>query len=129
MDLLERYGRRNDPFVAGCYQGDVDTGNVIKRIFQEIYLGRSLFTAHYGQEPRFYHGEGLIHRENLLMDPTLLATLPGSHPGHRHRPSAGGGGFSAGPFRPAEIFSTVITLDDCTQEEEKIFRSAANGSR
>ena len=79
MDLLDRYGRRHDPFVTSCYQGDVDTGNVIKRIFQEIYLGPSLFRKHYGQEPRFWTEEGLIHRETLLIDPALLADLARDH--------------------------------------------------
>jgi phosphoglycolate phosphatase-like HAD superfamily hydrolase len=122
MDLLDRYGRRHDPFVTKCYQGDVDTGNRIKRIFQEIYLGRSLFTAHYGQEPRFYRGEGLIHQESLLMDPTLLANLSRDHilaiATGRPRAEAD---FPLDHFDLRKYFQLVITLDDCTREEERIF--------
>jgi HAD superfamily hydrolase (TIGR01548 family) len=122
MDLLDRHGRRHDPFVTSCYQGDVDTGNRIKRIFQEIYLGRSLFTALYSQEPRCYRGEGLIHRESLLMDPTLLADLSRDHTlaiaTGRPRAEAD---FPLDRFDLRKYFQLVITLDDCTREEERIF--------
>jgi phosphoglycolate phosphatase-like HAD superfamily hydrolase len=121
-DLLDRYGRRHDPFVTSCYRGDVDTGNRIKRIFQEIYLGPSLFTALYGREPRFYRGEGLIHRESLLMDPTLLADLSRDHilaiATGRPRSEAD---FTLDRFDLRKYFQLVITLDDCTREEDRIF--------
>ena len=122
MDLLDRYGRRHDPFVTSCYQGDVDTGNRIKRIFQEIYLGRPLFTPLYSREPRCYHGEGLIHRENLLIEPTLLADLSRDHilaiATGRPRAEAY---FPLDRFDLRKYFQLVITLDDCTREEERIF--------
>jgi phosphoglycolate phosphatase-like HAD superfamily hydrolase len=135
IDLLDRYGRRRDPFVTSCYQGDVNTGNRIKRIFQEIYLGRSLFTALYGDTlrqgvpvPRFYHGEGLIHRESLLMDPTLLADLSKDHilaiATGRPRAEAD---FPLDRFDLRKYFQLVITLDDCTREEERIL--AERGER
>lgn len=122
MELLDRYGRRHDPFVTSCYQGDVDTGNRIKRIFQEIYLGPSLFTALHGGQPRYYRGEGLIHRESLLMDPTLLAALSRNHilaiATGRPRAEAD---FPLDRFDLRKYFQLVITLDDCSREEEKIF--------
>jgi HAD superfamily hydrolase (TIGR01548 family) len=122
MDLLDRYGRRHDPFVTSCYQGDVNTGNRIKRIFQEIYLGPSLFTALHGGQARCYRGEGLIHRENLLMDPTLLADLSRDHilaiATGRPRAEAD---FPLDRFDLRKYFELVITLDDCTLEEERIF--------
>ncbi len=122
MELLDRYGRRHDPFVTSCYQGDVGTGNRIKRIFQEIYLGPSLFTALHGGQPRFYRGEGLIHQESLLMDPTLLADLSRDHilaiATGRPRSEAN---FPLDRFNLRKYFQLVITLDDCTREEERIF--------
>jgi len=129
MDLLSRYGRRNDPFVAACFQGDVLTGNVIKRIFQEIYLGPSLFAALYGDTlrqgvpvPRFYQGEGLIHRESLLINPALLAELSRKHvlAIATGRPQAEAD-FPLDRFDLRKYFQLVITLDDCTREEEKVF--------
>jgi phosphoglycolate phosphatase-like HAD superfamily hydrolase len=122
MDLLDRYGRRHDPFVTNCYQGDVDTDNRIKRIFQEIYLGPYLFTTLHGGQPRFYRGEGLIHRETLLMDRTILADLARNHilaiATGRPRAEAD---FPLDRFDLRKYFQLAITLDDCTREEERIF--------
>jgi HAD superfamily hydrolase (TIGR01548 family) len=122
MDLLGRHGRRNDPFVAACFRGDVLTGNVIKRIFQEIYLGGPLFTVHYGREPHFHQGEGLIHRESLLMNPALLADLSRDHilaiATGRPRAEAD---FPLDRFDIRKCFQIILTLDDCIQEEERIF--------
>ena len=122
MDLLARYGRHHDPFVTSCYQGDVDTGNQIKRIFQEIYLGPSLFTALHGGQPRFYRGEGLIHQETLLMDRTIIADLARDHilAIATGRPQAEAD-FPLDRFDLRKYFQLVITLDDCTQEEKRIF--------
>ncbi|MFZ4437146.1 MAG: HAD family hydrolase [Syntrophales bacterium] len=123
MELLGRYGGRHDPFVTSCYQGDVATGNRIKRIFQEIYLGPALFTALYGETLRpSVVGEGLIHRETLLINPTLLADLSRNHilaiATGRPRAEAD---FPLDRFDLRKYFELVITLDDCTREEEKIF--------
>jgi phosphoglycolate phosphatase-like HAD superfamily hydrolase len=122
MDLLDRYGRRHDPFVTSCYQGDVDTGNRIKRIFQEIYLGPSLFTMLHGGQPRFYRGEGLIHQETLLMDRTIIADLARDHilAIATGRPQAEAD-FPLDRFDLRKYFQLVITLDDCTREEARIF--------
>jgi HAD superfamily hydrolase (TIGR01548 family) len=128
MDLLDRYGRCHDPFVTSCYQGDVDTGNRIKRIFQEIYLGRSLFTALYSREPRCYRGEGLIHRESLLMDKAILEDLAHDYilAVATGRPRAEAD-FPLDRFDLRKYFQLVITLDDCTREEERIL--AERGER
>lgn len=135
MELLSRCGQRNDPFVAACFQGDVLTGNVIKRIFQEIYLGPSLFTALYGETLqqgvpvlRFYRGEGLIHRESLLINPALLANLSRNHilAIATGRPQAEAD-FPLDHFDLRKYFQLVITLDDCTREEERIL--AERGKR
>jgi HAD superfamily hydrolase (TIGR01548 family) len=122
MDLLNRHGKRNNPFVTACFQGDVGTGNVIKRIFQEIYLGRSLFSVIYGIESRFYRKEGLIHRESPLMDHSILENLTHDHilaiATGRPRAEAD---FSLDRFDLRKYFQIIITLEDCTQEEERIF--------
>ena len=124
-ELLERYGRRNEPFVARCYRDDVGTGNVIKQIFQEIYLGPSLFRTHYDQEPRFWTEDGLIHRETLLIDPALLAALARDHilAVATGRPKAEAD-FPLDRFDLRKYFRAVITLDDSLMEEERIFRES-----
>lgn len=127
-ELLQRHGRRNESFVALCYRGDVGSGNVIKQIFQEIYLGPSLFRKHYGQAPRFWAEEGLIHRETLLIDPTALAELARDHilAIATGRPQAEAD-FPLDLFDLRKYFQTVITLDDCTREEGRIL--AERGER
>ena len=128
MALLERHGRRCDPFVASFYRGDVGTGNVIKQIFQEVYLGPSLFAAQYGWEPGFYREEGLIHRETLLIDPVILENLSRDAilaiATGRPRSEAD---FPLDRFGLRKYFRLVITLDDCIQEERRIL--AERGER
>ncbi len=92
------------------------------RIFQEIYLGRSLFPVHYREEPMFFHEEGLIHREKSLLDAALLQVLARDQilaiatgrPGSEAE-------FPLDRFGLRQYFDAVITLDDSTREEEKIF--------
>ena len=123
MALLAGHGRRKEPFVEGCFQGDVGTGNVIKQIFQEIYLGRELFTAVYGRETRFANEEGLIHQESLLIDTAVIEALSRKHllaiATGRPRVEAD---FPLDRFSLRRYFRQIITLDDCTREEERLFR-------
>jgi phosphoglycolate phosphatase-like HAD superfamily hydrolase len=123
MDLQNLYGRRREPLVSACYQGDVLTGNVIKRIFQEIYLGSRLFTELYGTAPRFDMGEGLILQESLLIPPALLESLSRNHilaiATGRPRAEAD---FALDRFCIRRYFRMILTLDDCEQEEERIYR-------
>jgi len=124
-DLWRRYGRRSEPFVAKCYQGDVGDDNVIKRIFQEIYLGESLFPAIYNLEPVYWRGEGLIHEESLLIDRTILKELSQKHilAVATGRPRAEAD-YPLDRFALREYFRLVVTLDDCAGEEERLFRES-----
>lgn len=123
MELYERFGRRKDPFVADCYLGDVGTGNILKQIFQEVYLGPDLFRSTYRLEPRFSSDEGLIQRETLLIDEAILADLS-----RRHILAIATGRPGSEAAQPLKRFSLdryfrlVLTLDDCINEEERIFR-------
>lgn len=123
MDLLGLHGRRRETFVAACYQGDVLTGNVVKRIFQEIYLGSRLFEELYGAASRFHEGEGLILREDLLIAPSFLESLSRNHilaiATGRPRAEAD---FPLDRFDIKKYFRMILTLDDCVQEEERLFR-------
>jgi hypothetical protein len=76
---LKRYGKRKEPFTGECIRGDVGSGNIIKQTFQEIYLGQTLFTEIYDIEPRFHRADGLINRESLLIDGTILESLALRH--------------------------------------------------
>jgi phosphoglycolate phosphatase-like HAD superfamily hydrolase len=123
MDLFIRYGRRKDPFIAECFKGEVCTGNIIKRLFQEIYLGGILFLKIYGFGSRFWKRDGLINKEGLLIDRTILKRLAERHflaiATGRPRMEAD---YALDHFTIREYFQMVITLDDCTLEEERIFK-------
>jgi HAD superfamily hydrolase (TIGR01548 family) len=122
--LLQRHGRPEHPFVKSLYRGDVGSGNLIKQIFQEIYLGPQLFEATYAFPPAMYTGEGFIHREKLLIDSALLSQLADKHilaiATGRPRDEA---------IYPLDLhglrpyFRVVMTLDDCLAEQTRIHRA------
>jgi phosphoglycolate phosphatase-like HAD superfamily hydrolase len=55
--LLNQRGKLEDEFIADFYSGDVGSGNIIKQIFQDIYLGPALFKSTYHLEPEIYREE------------------------------------------------------------------------
>ncbi len=98
---------------------DVGSGNVIKQIFQEVYLGRNLFMTTYNLPANTDTGEGLITRETLLIKPAdfqtfaagnLLALATG-------RPEAEAE-YALDHFEIRPYFSSVFSLDDCIREEK-----------
>ncbi len=120
-DLLFQAGGREDGFVRSLYRGEVGRGNLIKQIFQEVYLGAELFTRTYKMPPRMYSGPGYIEREELLAPPGLLGELAGRHilaiatgrPGDEAR-------YLLSRFSLSPFFRRVATLDDCLREQERI---------
>jgi HAD superfamily hydrolase (TIGR01548 family) len=121
-DLLDRYGRRKDPRVTACDRGNVRSGNLIKRIFQEIYLGPALFSAIYRLKPLYWLGDGLIKAERPLMDRNVLQGLAREHilAVATGRPKAEAD-VPLDHFSLRGYFQLVVTLDDCTLAEERSF--------
>jgi phosphoglycolate phosphatase-like HAD superfamily hydrolase len=122
ISLLQQHGRYEDPFIASLYQGDVGSGNIIKQIFQEIYLGEALFKSTYNMAPAVYHGQGFILREKVLINPQLLAELAAENvlaiATGRPRSEAE---YPLNHFDLGQYFSQILTLDDCLAEEKRIF--------
>lgn len=120
-DLLRRAGRTRNPFIYGLYAGDVGSGNIIKQIFQEVYLGRRLFEATYDLDPQFYHDKGLIHREKLLMDKGMLEALAKKNilaiATGRPRAEAQ---YPLARFDLGKYFTKVVALEDCLEEEKRL---------
>jgi len=122
LTTLWRAHKKNGvPFISPLYTGDVGSGNIIKQIFQEIYLGRDLFVSTYQMTPRLYRSDGFIHKETLLVDPKIFADLS-----RRHilaiatgRP-ANEADFPLDHFDIRKYFARVLTLDDCLAEERRI---------
>lgn len=120
--LLEKSGRISNDFIAGLYTGDVGSGNIIKQIFQEIYLGKKLFESTYGIRSKVYHEKGFINRETLLIDKSILESLSRNNilaiATGRPRIEAD---YPLDFFDLRKFFSWILTLDDCLEEEQKIF--------
>lgn len=102
------------------YRGDVGSGNIIKQIFQEIYLGKGLFEETYSFLPQYYVGDGYILREKLFLTRDMLGTLATDTnilAIATGRPRAE----AAWPLEKHNLnfFKAVLSLDDCLEEEKK----------
>jgi len=119
--LLEKKGKLNDKFIMSLYIDDIGSGNIIKQIFQEIYLGKDLFESTYGMPPKVYNGEGYINRENLLVKKSILEYLSKNNTLAiaTGRPKAEAD-YPLDFFDLRKYFTFIYTLDDCIIEEKKI---------
>ena len=119
--LLNQHGRYEDPFIKSLYKGDVGSGNIIKQIFQEIYLGEHLFGSTYNMNPSVYRGEGFILREKVLIDRQFLEELTAQNvlaiATGRPRAEAE---YPLNHFYLNKYFAKIFTLDDCLIEEKRI---------
>jgi phosphoglycolate phosphatase-like HAD superfamily hydrolase len=107
-------------FIFGA--GDLKVDNVVKRIFQEVYLG-SRFRAIHHVPPLFYSGRGLFERERLLVKKKSLSMLSkrvkiGIASG-RPRAEAILGLRNS---RIERYFRSLVTLEDCEEEQERILK-------
>jgi len=103
--------------------GDLDHENVVKRIFQEVYLGRQ-FSSFYHLHPLFYRDHGLYLHERLLIPRGVLSSLRRKI---RMGIASGRPRFEAvlalKRFRLLPYFDSVVTLDECMEEEARILHS------
>lgn len=103
--------------------GDLDKENLVKRIFQEVYLGK-MFPAYYGLRSLFYRGQGLYLRERLLIPRKILSSLRKKvHMGIASGRPRFEAEIALRRFRLLPYFESVITLDECMEEETHIFRN------
>ncbi len=109
----------HSPFLLN--HGDVGTGNLAKRIFQELYLGKDLFREIYAEFPLFYHDQGYINREILIPSLAHLKRLA-SH--SRLSIATGRPGVEAHyaltHYGLSDIFSSVVTEDEIISGEKKV---------
>lgn len=107
--------------------GHLDRENLIQRIFQEIYLGKK-FSSHYHLQPLFYRGNGLYLREKLLISKGILSLLRKKM---KLGIASGRPRFEAElalkRFRITRYFDSLVTLDECEEEEKRILK--ANGKK
>lgn len=125
--LFQDKGRSLHPVISKLYSGDIQSGNVIQQIFQEIYLGSELFKAVYGIEPRCHSGKGFIHREKPLIGQDILESLSSRHSlaiaTGRPQPEAL---YTLDMFGLRPYFSLILTYDDCVKEQEIILQKTGN---
>jgi len=121
LAAFQRSGKSS--FVEQCFRGDVKTGNIIKRMFQEIYLGPALFRSAYDLEPEFSKDEGLINNESLLVNAAILQDLA-----LRHTLAIATGRPQMEAEHPLKRFAIrkyfrdIVTHDDCIKEEQRLYR-------
>jgi len=120
--LLKKNGKQKHEFITGLYTGDVGSGNIIKQIFQEIYLGKDIFESTYGIPAKVYYEKGYINREKLLIDKSILESLSKSNvlAIATGRPKAEAD-YPLDFFGLRKFFTVIYSLDDCLREEQKIF--------
>ena len=121
--LLKKHGKCQQDFVSGLYRNDVGSGNIIKHIFQEIYLGRALFKSTYTLDPQVYQGDGFILREKILIDRPVLEALQQNHilAIATGRPAAEAE-YPLNHFKLKKYFSAIYTLDECLGEEKRLLQ-------
>jgi phosphoglycolate phosphatase-like HAD superfamily hydrolase len=119
--LRQEVGKHRSQFIQKLSSNDVGSGNIVKQIFQEIYLGQNLYESIYDQPVKFYTEDGLINRESLLIEPVvfdmlaeknLLALATG-------RPEAEVE-YALNHFNIRPYFRSVFSLDDCLREETRL---------
>ena len=121
-ELHNRQPSPDNPWIVRMSEGDVGTGNVIKQIFQEIYLGGKLFRKTYGIPPDCHPGGGLIDRETLLIPISIFTSMAEDHllslATGRPRAEAE---HALSRFSLEPYFDMIYTLDECLEEEKNIF--------
>jgi HAD superfamily phosphatase len=109
--------------------GEIHTTNVVKRIFQEIYLGRT-FVRHYSLRRLFYHSQGYHLREKPLIPRRILSVL---HKRVRMGIASGRPRVEAElalkRFQIDRYFDRIVTLDECAAEEARLFRITGKKSK
>ncbi len=118
--VKEALGSGRIRFIFGS--GDLNVDNVVKRVFQEVYLGPQFRTIH-GLPPLLYSGKGLFERERLMVERGSLSILS-----NRVKMGIASGRPKAEALlalRNFEIegyFRNLVALEDCEDEQERIFR-------
>lgn len=115
-------GNRNNPLLFA--EGDLRGTNLVKRIFEEMYLGDELFAREYNVSPIVVHGDGLIRRERLMIAMPALDELAqrvslGIATG-RPREQAD---FSLQAAGIGRYFQALVAHEDVVAAEEKHFES------
>jgi len=126
-DLGKQYAAKKNTWIEHLSTGDVGKGNIIKQIFQELYLGGELFRQTYGFDPMIHDREGLIDREALLIPASTIKRLAETHrlalATGRPRSEAE---HALNRFDLQTYFKIAYTLDECLAEEKRIYQKSGD---
>jgi HAD superfamily hydrolase (TIGR01548 family) len=126
-DLDKQHLGQANTWIERLSAGDVGTGNIIKQIFQELYLGGELFRRTYGFAPRIHDHQGLIDREALLIPAATIKRLAETHKlalaTGRPRSEAE---HALKRFDLHAHFKMTYTLDECLAEEKKVYEKSGD---
>jgi HAD superfamily hydrolase (TIGR01548 family) len=121
VNLMKNNRKARKGIISSFYKGDVGSGNIIKQIFQELYLGKEFFEATYGIPTKIHHSQGYIKKEKLLMEHSFLEHLSDKNilaiATGRPRAEAD---YALDLFDLNRYFTTIYALDDCLREEKRI---------
>jgi HAD superfamily hydrolase (TIGR01548 family) len=103
-------------------RGSLDKTNIVKRIFQEAYLGSSFENIHHLPR-RFHKGKGLHRQEKLLFSKELLESLErvvnlGIASGRPRQEAM----LTLNRFHIGSCFKSLVTLEDIQKEEMRRFQ-------
>jgi len=103
--------------------GDIDKENLVKRIFQELYLGKQ-FTSSTRLHPLFHRGRGYYLKERLLIPRNILTALRKSvHMGIASGRPRLEAFLALKRFHLLPLFDSIVTLEECEEEERRILKS------
>ncbi len=110
--------------ILGDRNDDLLSADLVKRIFEEIYLGEELFRAEHGEPPRSHHGDGLIRRERLMMSKGALEQIAarvalGVATGRPRRQAM----YALETAGIAPYFRALVAHEDAVAAEQKHFES------
>ncbi|MDQ4079083.1 MAG: HAD family hydrolase [Chloroflexota bacterium] len=106
-------------------EGEVQEGNLVRHLFQEIYLGRQTFGRLERMHARFYRGAGMIENERLLLGPGTLERIRAHY---RRRMAAVTewtremAQLSMNHLKIGSVFDALITWEDLVAEEARLQR-------
>ena len=118
-DLLSSAADFRSPQADFFYRNDVGSGNIIKQIFQEVYLGKELFKGTYNMDCEFHKEDGYILREKLFISSDMLSGWA-----ENNTLAVATGRPRAEALYPVkkhniDFFKKIYSLDECLEAEKE----------
>ncbi len=106
-------------------EGSAQEGNLVRHLFQEIYLGRYEFARLERMPSQFYRGPGLIGNEQARLDDAAVRRLRARYAGSLGAVTEwprGVAQHSLGNLKLDSFFDVLIAYEDIVSEEARLAR-------